>query len=462
MPAKSWPPPEFAVSSRTWTDFMATAAFTTLGCKVNQYETQKILESFEAAGFAIVPFDTKADVYVINSCSVTSVAESKSRYAVRKAARTNPEAKVVVTGCASQMALNQSESMPGADVIVPNPKKLEALSYLLEQYPEFRSLEAPQISIRPAGRTRATLKVQDGCSVMCSYCSIPYTRPGLVSRPADEVLAEAKLLASQGYQEAILTGVLIGAYGEESGSGGPNFEDLVTLLAEQSGLQRLRISSIEMHQVTDCIIELAKEGQIVPHFHIPLQSGDSGVLRDMNRRYDQSQFLDLCAKVKQALPDGMITTDIMVGFPTETDDRFQSSIKVCEEVQFLKAHVFRFSPRYGTPADAWGDPISPTEKQARAAELSRVTTETGRRQVQRFTGRTMRVLVEGKIGKDGLMEGTTDNWITVKFAGSPQMARTFQWVTLQEERGGVAFGELADRPTPNRTSTLPLQANSWA
>jgi len=435
---------------------MATAAFTTLGCKVNQYETQKILESFEAAGFAIVPFDAPADVYVINSCSVTSVAESKSRYAVRKASRTNPGAKVVVTGCASQMAINKSEEMEGADVVVPNPQKLDALSFLTDRFPEYKDLESKGSQPRPAGRTRATLKVQDGCSVMCSYCSIPYTRPGMVSRPVDVVLAEAKLLAEQGYHEAVLTGVLIGAYGPESGSGGPDFEDLAEMLSEESGLARLRISSIEMHQVTPRIINLAKSGRVVPHFHIPLQSGDSEVLSDMNRRYDQAQFLELCQRVKQELPDGTITTDIMVGFPTESEERFRSSVKVCEEVQFLKAHIFRFSPRFGTPADAWGDPVSPAEKQARAAELLRVTHASGREQVRRFLGRTLRVLVEGKVGKDGLLEGTSDQWITVKFAGSPTNARTLQWVHLQEERDGIAYGELAARPTGIGMASLPM------
>lgn len=268
----------------------------------------------------------------------------------------------------------------------------------------------------------------------------------MMSRPWDEILAEARRMAEAGYFEAVLTGVLIGAYGPESGSGGPSFEDLVTVLSENSGLARIRISSIEMHQVSDTIIKLAATGKIVPHFHIPLQSGDSGVLSDMNRRYDQSQFLALCDKVYKAIPDATITTDVMVGFPTETEERFESSVHVLKEARFLKAHVFRFSPRPGTPADQWGDPVSPQEKQRRAQVLSRLSEDMGRVNVRRFINRTMQVLVEGKIGRDGLLEGYTDNWVSVKFSGSPELTRSLQWIRLEEERDGVAYGELCSGP----------------
>jgi len=397
---------------------MPTAAFTTLGCKVNQYETQRILEDFENAGFGIVPFGEKADVYVINTCSVTSQAESKSRYTVRRANRNNPQAKVVVTGCAVQMSLNKVEKLDGADLVVPNPEKLETLRYFFDEFPDFerwaKKDPAPVNDSRVDGRTRATLKVQDGCNVFCSYCSIPFTRPVMTSRPWQEVLEEAQKLASMGYHEAILTGVLIGAYGPETGSDGKSFEELVTLLSTESGLERIRISSIEMHQVTEPILELVKHGHVVPHFHIPLQAGDTQVLKDMNRRYTQDEFLRLCDKLYSELSDLTITTDILVGFPTETRERFESSLQVCRHVNFLKAHVFRFSPRFGTPADQWGDPVSPQEKQDRAKELTELTEATGKAQRQRFLGRTMRVLVESK-PKGGLLEGTTDNWLTVRF-----------------------------------------------
>ncbi len=440
---------------------MPTAAFTTLGCKVNQYETQRILESFEGAGFAVVPFGAPADVYVINTCSVTSIAESKSRYTVRKATRNNPTAKVVVTGCAMQMALNKQEPMDGADVVVPNPDKLNALRYFMEAFPEFAarldSEPKPQPDDSLHTRTRATLKIQDGCSVHCSYCSIPFTRPGMVSRPWQEVVAEAEKMVEMGYKEIVLTGVLIGAYGPESGSGGPNFEDLVERLSDIEGVARLRISSIEMPQVSDRLIELIQSDRVVPHLHIPLQCGDTGVLQDMNRRYTQDDYLRLCGKLYREIPDMSITTDIMVGFPTESEERFQSTLHVCEEAKYLKAHVFRFSPRFGTPADQWGDPISPQEKTERSHRVQEIAGRTAEQHVRKFLGRTMRVLVEGKIDRDGLLSGLTDNYLEVKFAGPHSLRRQLAWVRLDEVRDGAAFGELATEPeTQNQASVLKV------
>lgn len=434
---------------------MPTAAFTTLGCKVNQYETQKILESFEEAGFSVVPFETPADVYVINSCSVTSIAESKSRYTIRKAARTNPAAKVIVTGCAAQMAKNKSEELPGADVLVPNPEKLDALRYLFETFPEFaKRMEGDKRDLpAPKARTRATLKIQDGCSVYCSYCSIPYTRPVMSSRPFEDVLAEARKMVELGYREAVLTGVLIGAYGPETGSGGPDFETLVERLALESGLERLRISSIEMRQVTPRLIDLIAEGAAAPHLHIPLQSGDTGVLRDMNRPYTQKDYLNLCDRLYKSIPNISLTTDIMVGFPTETRERFESTLQVCEEARFLKAHVFRFSPRFGTPADAWGDPVDPQEKVQRSLAVAEVSQRTGRAHERSFLGQTMRVLTEGKMGRDGLLEGLSDNYLQVQFAGPISLQRQTCHVRLTGAGQDGLIGELA----ASRSSRVELK-----
>lgn len=427
---------------------MPTAAFTTLGCKVNQYETQKILESFEQRGFAVVPFDSPADVYVINTCSVTSDAERKSRYTIRKAVRTNPESTIVVTGCAAQMSANRGESVEHAHVTVPNPEKLDTVVHLLRKFP---GLEPADHGTKPptlqfSGRTRATLKVQDGCSVFCSYCSIPYTRPVMSSRPISEVLDEAKRLADAGFSEIILTGVLIGSYGPETGSGGPKFPEMVERIARESGVPRIRISSIEMQEVSDALIGLLADGLVVPHLHIPLQSGDSGVLADMNRPYRQQDYLDLCDRLYAKVPDLSISADVMVGFPTETHERFMSSVDVCERVGYIKTHVFSFSPRHGTPADQWGDPISAQEKAERRLHLSKVAAECASRHMNRFVGRTLRALVEGKSSKDGTMEALTDNYISVRLVGSPSLARSIQWVRIDEVRAGVAYGEVVSSP----------------
>jgi threonylcarbamoyladenosine tRNA methylthiotransferase MtaB len=263
------------------------------------------------------------------------------------------------------------------------------------------------------------------------------------SRPYRQVLEEARNLAAMGYQEAILTGVLIGSYGPETGSDGPGLEALIELLSEKSGLMRIRISSIEMCQVTYRLMNLLANGLAVPHLHIPLQSGDSGVLKDMNRPYDRESFLELCQILYEVVPDISITTDIMVGYPTETEARFHSSVEVCERAGFLKGHIFRFSPRPGTPANDLGDPISPDVKLERSLRLADVTSQTGDAFIKRFLGRTMRVLTEGKSTATGLLHGLTDNYIEVSFAGPPSLARKLCWVTLNDVRDGVAYGELA-------------------
>lgn len=425
---------------------MRKAAFTTLGCKVNQYETQKILEDFERAGFDIVPFDAVADVYVINTCSVTGQAESKSRQTVRRAARQNPEAKVIVTGCAGQMALNHGREFGEADLIVPNPRKLETLKQFLEAYPGYAAgLEPRQGVSAPgfSGRTRATVKIQDGCSVHCSYCSIPKTRPVMSSRDFEHVIAECRSYARQGFREIVLTGVLIGAYGPETGSGGPDFEDLLELLCAQDCIDQLRISSIEMRQVSPRLMDLmSKESsKIAPHLHIPLQSGSTKVLSDMNRPYTQEDYLRLCEEVKSRVRDVAITTDIMVGFPTETTDEFEETVKVCEAVRFARAHIFRFSERPGTRAEVFGDPIAPAEKQARSLRLMEVTAETRKEFVSRHLGRTLPVLVETKDRTTGLLKGHTPNYIEVQFPGPESMVGEFVDVRLDEERRSVAFGE---------------------
>lgn len=421
---------------------MPTAAFTTLGCKVNQYETQRITDSFRHAGFSIVPFDQPADVYVINSCSVTGDAEAKSRYTVRRARRQNGAAKIVVTGCAAQMALNQNEPFPGADLVVPNPVKIEALAWFRDAFPSLIPDVAPEEAAVQPSRSRATLKLQDGCDVHCSYCSIPSTRPGMTSRPWTEVLEEARGMARAGFAEAVLTGVLIGDYGPGTGSGGPNFSEMVRILAEESGLARIRISSIEIQQVEEDVIELARTGAVVPHFHLPLQSGDDQVLADMNRRYRQADFLALCDRLYAAVPDLCITADVMVGFPTEDEERFRSTLQVCEEARFLKAHVFRFSPRPGTPADRWGDPVPGEVKIERSKRVMEVAARTGSACASRFVGRTLRVIVESKPGSDGLFEAIADNGMVVKVSGPAQIARSIQRVKVEAAAGSTLIGSI--------------------
>ena len=437
---------------------MPTAAFTTLGCKVNQYETQRILESFENAGFEVVPFTDVADVYVINTCSVTSQAESKSRQAVRRAKRQNENACVVVTGCAAQMSINKGGEVEDADLLVPNPAKLETFLHFSERYPQLVEIAAPNIgrvSRQVKGRTRATIKIQDGCSVHCSYCSIPHTRPGMSSRDYREVIAEVKGLAKRGYKEIILTGVLIGAYAPETGSGGPDFEELVEMLGDIDGIYRVRISSIEMRQVTPRLVSLIKSGKVVPHLHIPLQSGSSKVLSDMNRPYTQDDYIGLCRDLYSEIPGIGISTDIMVGFPTEDEAEFAQSVKVCETVRYNKAHLFRFSPRYGTPADAFGDPIDPQTKVERSKTLNAICNETRREFFSRHIGHDVEVLVEEKQNKSGLLRGHTPNYLEVEFAGPQSLVGEICKVRISAADETVASGDLTAQSKGN-SRLIPL------
>jgi threonylcarbamoyladenosine tRNA methylthiotransferase MtaB len=435
---------------------MPKVALTTLGCKVNQYETQKILESFEARGFEVVPFDSPADVYVINTCSVTQSAEAKSRQTVRRAARQNRNAIVVMTGCYAQFALRRGERVEEAHLIVPNPDKLQTVEILLKQFPQLlspasapppagspREREEPS-SGSPLRRTRAVLKIQDGCNVFCAFCSIPYTRPLMRSRPYREVLDEARTLVERGFKEIVLTGVLIGDYGAHSGSEGPDLSELCAMLSEIEGLERIRISSIEPTQISEELIELlAMNPKMCPHLHIPLQSGDSRLLKAMNRPYDQAFYLGLCQRLRQRIPQLAISTDIMIGFPGEDEEAFQNTCQVVESVAFCRAHLFRYSPRPGTPAEAMPAQVPEPVKAERLQRLQAIAQAAQLRYATSFIGQVEQVRVESRSKRSGLMMGTSDHYLQVEFAGSPTLVGQLVPVRLLEVSNEGILGELA-------------------
>ncbi|NUL82408.1 MAG: tRNA (N(6)-L-threonylcarbamoyladenosine(37)-C(2))-methylthiotransferase MtaB [Armatimonadetes bacterium] len=424
---------------------MPTAAFTTLGCKVNQYETQRILASFEERGFDIVPFDQPADIYVINSCSVTQQAEAKSRQTVRRAARANPEAKVVLTGCYGQFALIRGESLPEASLVVPNPEKLKTLDRVLAEYPQLaENLQAREEPLyRTPSRHRAVLKVQDGCSVHCAFCSIPFTRPVMQSLPFAELLEEARQMAALGYKELVLTGVLIGDYGPHNGSSGPDLTGLIRLLAEIPGIERIRISSIEPTLITEELIDLIAENpKLCPHLHIPLQSGDTGVLGRMNRPYDQPFYLELCSRLRRRIPDFSISTDIMVGFPGEDEAAFQNTIRVVEEAQFCRTHAFRFSPRPGTPAADMADSVQDSVKEERSKRLIAQSREAAQRYNARFLGREERLLVETRSKRSGLLSGTSDHYLQIEAPGADAYLGRSAMAVIRETSADGCVGEI--------------------
>jgi threonylcarbamoyladenosine tRNA methylthiotransferase MtaB len=467
------------------------AAFITLGCKVNQYETQRILDDFEARGFDIEPFNASADVYVINSCSVTQPAERKSRYMLRKVARQNPDAVVVLTGCYGEMAQIKGEVVDEAHLIVPNHRKMETLAHVLRAYPELEPDPDTKTSAPPTsrqGRRRATLKVQDGCDVFCAFCSIPYTRKVMASRAIEDLVAETEMRVRQGYQEIVVTGVLVGAYGQElpvntDASGRlpmgdwhtgraytrPDLADLLLRLAQVEGITRVRLSSIEPTQVTDRLLNaFATETRLCRHLHIPLQSGDSGVLRAMNRPYDRDLYLERCRTASERIPDLAITTDIMVGFPGEDRAAFENTLDVVRKVGFARAHLFRYSPRPNTPAAQFANQISDAVKDERSAELLAVSREMQREFIRRYLGRTLEVLVEGRDTEaemdagasgnddhasveshcerkpDRLLSGYTSNYIRVQFTGSSRLTGRLVPIRLSEPVDDGALGDFVD------------------
>ena len=471
---------------------MPTAAFITLGCKVNQYETQRILDDFEEGGFAITEFNQVADVYVINTCSVTQAAERKSRHMVRKVARQNPESIVVMTGCYGEMSQIKGETVEEATLLVPNQHKLETFGRVMATYPHLQQ-EIDANATNPAERriaprrTRATIKVQDGCNVFCAFCSIPYTRKYMLSRPVAEVVAEVERRAAQGFKEIVITGVLVGAYGQDgfraipgqelprlslhdrAEASSPDLAALLLRLADVPGIERVRLSSIEPTQVTDRLLDaFASQPKLCRHLHIPLQSGDSGVLAGMNRPYDQEFYLDRCRAAYARIPDLAITSDIMVGFPGEDRVAFESTLHVVRSVGYARAHLFRYSPRPNTPAAERRDQVSDAEKEARSHELATACRETQARFIQRYIGRELEVLVEGKegpgrsadedgqSGNDGnqpinngvrsdsfaLLSGYTSNYIRVQFTGGSHLIGTIAKARLLEPTSDGAIGEV--------------------
>jgi threonylcarbamoyladenosine tRNA methylthiotransferase MtaB len=276
-----------------------------------------------------------------------------------------------------------------------------------------------------------------------------------MSRPYTEIIQEVKNLIRLGCQEIVLTGVLLGSYGPETGSGGPRFEELVQDLSALPGSFRIRLSSIEATQVTEALIGVLKQpnSKVVPHLHIPLQSGSSKVLKEMNRPYTQQEYLLLCERLQSQIPDIAITTDILVGFPTETDEDFSETLRVCEKVRFARAHVFRFSPRPGTPADRWGDPVKPEIKEQRSKKVIELTNQTRQEYVSKFLGRVMEVVVESYSPKTGFLKGYTQNYIEVEFPGDPAWVGTLARVRLTTTEHLTARGEIV-RVTPRPSGRM--------
>ena len=401
---------------------MATVAFMTLGCKVNQYETETMEGLFRQAGYKTVPFTETADVYIINTCSVTMLGEKKSRQLVRRAQRQNEAALIAVTGCYAQLAPEVLESLPGVRLVVGTRdrgrivelvEKAAAGDGVLRDVGDIMAADTfediPLFSA-PA-RTRAFLKIQEGCQNFCSFCIIPYTRGPLRSRSLASVRRETGKLLSAGFQEIVLTGIHLGAYGRDLKSG-VTLVDAARTVLDFDELRRLRLGSLESIELSPELFALLKsDRRFARHLHLPLQAGADPILRAMNRPYDTEAFARLLEKVREAAPGIAVSTDVIVGFPGETDELFQESLSFVQRQGFARVHVFPYSRRPGTPAAARSDQVPGAVKKERARLMQAVADEIAAAYHAAFLGATVPVLFETK--KNGTAEGLTDTYIRV-------------------------------------------------
>ena len=432
---------------------MATVAFHTLGCKVNHYETEAIWQLFKAENYERVDYESKADVYVINTCTVTNTGDKKSRQVIRRAIRKNPDAVICVTGCYAQTSPAEIMAIPGVDIVVGTQDRTKMIPYI-EQFKKerepingvgnimksrvYEELDVPAFT----DRTRASLKIQEGCNNFCTFCIIPWARGLMRSRDPKEVIRQAQQLVNAGYKEIVLTGIHTGGYGADMKD--YNLAMLLNdLEREVDGLKRIRISSIEASQITDEIIEVLKNStKVVRHLHIPIQSGSDTVLKRMRRKYSMDFFGDRIRKLKEALPGLAVTSDVIVGFPGETEDEFMETYNFIKEHKFSELHVFPYSKRTGTPAARMDGQVDEEVKNVRVHKLIELSDQLAKEYASEFEGEVIEIIPEEQFtegGKDNLYVGYSDNYLKVVFAGTEDMIG--ELVKVKITKAGYPYNE---------------------
>ena len=432
---------------------LSTVAFHTLGCKVNHYETEAIWQLFKEQGYERNEFEQQADVYVINTCTVTNTGDKKSRQVIRRAIRQNPDAVICVTGCYAQTSPAEIMAIPGVDIVVGTQDRHKMLG-LIDQYREqrqpinavrnimknrvYEELDVPAFT----DRTRASLKIQEGCNNFCTFCIIPWARGLMRSRDPQEVIRQAQQLVDAGYLEIVLTGIHTGGYGQD-------FKDynlaqlLRDLEAQVKGLKRLRISSIEASQLTDEVIEVLQNSNIVVnHLHIPIQSGSDTVLKRMRRKYTMDFFSERLRKLEQALPDLAVTSDVIVGFPGETEEEFMETYNFIRDHKFSELHVFPFSKRTGTPAARMEDQVDEDVKNERVHRLIALNDQLAKEYASRFEGDVLEVIPEERFKEsenDNLYVGYTTNYLKVLFESNEDMVGKL--VKVKITKAGYPYNE---------------------
>lgn len=410
---------------------MAKIAFYTLGCKVNQADTASMENLFLRSGHQLVSFDGEADVYIINTCVVTNTGQRKSRQTIHRAIRKNPNALIVVTGCYPQTAAEEVKAIAGVDMIIGNQDRAQIVQLVEERLAHrqtdtldavhkltastaFEEMAAGDIT----DKTRAFLKIQEGCNQFCTYCIIPYARGPLRSRSLESIRTETQRLISAGFKEIVLIGIHLGCYGKENPDG-PTLYDAVKTVLDVPGVQRLRLGSLESVEVEPRLLTLMQEdARFCRHLHLPLQSGCDKTLQAMHRPYTTEKFKTLLADIKNKVPDIAITTDVIVGFPGETEADFETTCKFAESCGFSKMHIFPFSARKGTPAEKFAGAVTEAVKKERADILGKIDETMHKAFLQAMVGQTAEVLFEQPAGED-YFEGLTGNYqrVFVKSGG---------------------------------------------
>lgn len=421
-------------------------AIQSLGCKVNLYESEYITDQFQKAGYEIVPFQEIADVYIINTCSVTNTSDVKSRKVIHQAIRRNPDACIVAIGCFIEA--NHDYHEDGVDILLGNANKSKVLEYV-ERY--WQTKQKADYFVTPIpekfddmtmstflGRTRAFIKIQDGCENFCSYCIIPYVRGKCRSKNFQTVLEEIQNYVQHGYKEVVLTGIHTGNYGVDLGT---DFAALLREIVKINGLVRLRISSIEITELTDEVLQIIRDNDvIVDHLHIPLQAGSDKILRLMNRKYDLAYFKQKMEQIREIRPDISLTTDIIVGFPFETEEDFQDTLSFVREVQFSKVHVFPYSRRSGTVAADMAEQVPGDVKKDRVRRLLALSKELETEYMKKFIGKTLPVLME--VNRTDYSLGHTSNYLLVKVPGEYQSEDLVD-VTITDVSYPYCLGEVS-------------------
>ena len=406
---------------------MKKVAFITLGCKVNQYETNAMTQQFIEKGYKIVEHTEKADIYIVNTCTVTNMSDRKSRQMLRREKELNKDAIIVACGCYAQTAKEELEQMEEIDLVLGNNEKKDIVKYV-EKYIESKLPETKTEDVMQqkefiefgdvifTEKTRAVIKIQDGCDRFCSYCIIPYARGRVRSRKPEHVISEITEIAKNGIKEVVITGIHIASYGKDFNNG-YKLIDLLEEINKVEGIERIRLGSIEPLIITEEFVERLKKLEKICHqFHLSLQSGCDETLKRMNRRYTTEQFKEIAHLLRKNFSDAVLTTDIIVGFPGESEEEFETTYKFLEEIKFYKMHIFKYSPRKGTKAEKMENQIDGNKKEERSKKLIELSNKNEREYNQKYIGQDVEVLFEEE--KNGVWQGHTKNYILAHYKTS--------------------------------------------